>query len=89
MSDQNLSYEQARAELGEVVQQLESGRVPLATAMELWERGEKLATICQQWLDGARAKVAAARESATGEAGSASPGTVASSALRDEDDTAE
>ena len=46
MTDQNLSYEQARAELGEVVQQLESGRVPLATAMELWERGEKLATIC-------------------------------------------
>lgn len=55
------SYEQARAELGEVVAKLESGRVPLAESMALWERGEELATICQSWLDGARAKVEAAR----------------------------
>ena len=26
----------------------------------LWERGEQLATICQEWLDGARARLAAA-----------------------------
>jgi exodeoxyribonuclease VII small subunit len=26
----------------------------------LWERGEQLATICQDWLDGARARLAAA-----------------------------
>lgn len=65
MSEQQRpSYEQARAELGEVVQKLESGRVPLAESMALWERGEELATICQEWLDGARAKVAAARKEA-------------------------
>ena len=64
MSDEKqLSYEQARDQLVEVVRQLESGNVPLSTSMELWERGEKLAAICQQWLDGAKAKIDAARPS--------------------------
>lgn len=63
-----ISYEQARAELGEVVSKLESGRTPLAEAMQLWERGEELARICQEWLDGAKAKVAAARAQAQGRA---------------------
>lgn len=57
-----LSYEQAREELISVVQRLESGGAPLAESLALWERGEKLATICQQWLDGAKAKVEAARK---------------------------
>lgn len=56
-----MGYEQAREELGEVVRKLESGGVPLADSMALWERGEKLAAICQQWLDGARARIDAAR----------------------------
>ena len=43
MSDEKqLSYEEARDQLVEVVRQLESGNVPLSTSMELWERGEKL-----------------------------------------------
>ena len=50
-----MSYEQARAELAEVVAALESGGAPLAESVELWRRGEKLADICQQWLDGAKA----------------------------------
>ena len=29
--------------------------------MALWERGEKLARLCQDWLDGARARIEAAR----------------------------
>jgi exodeoxyribonuclease VII small subunit len=57
-----LSYEQAREELIAVVQRLESGGAPLAESLALWERGEKLAAICQQWLDGAKAKVEAARK---------------------------
>jgi exodeoxyribonuclease VII small subunit len=57
-----LSYEQAREELISVVQRLESGGAPLAESLALWERGEKLAAICQQWLDGAKAKVEAARK---------------------------
>lgn len=32
-----LSYEQARDQLVEVVRQLESGSVPLSQSMELWE----------------------------------------------------
>ncbi|ROR54130.1 exodeoxyribonuclease VII small subunit [Luteococcus japonicus] len=56
-----IGYEQAREELAEVVRKLESGGVPLADSMALWERGEKLAAICQQWLDGAKAKIDAAR----------------------------
>jgi len=63
-SDADLSYERAREELGEVVRRLESGGVPLAESMALWERGEKLAAICQSHLDGARAKIAQARTAA-------------------------
>ncbi len=59
-----LSYEEARDQLAEVVHQLESGNVPLSRAMELWERGEKLAATCQRWLDGARAKIEASRSGA-------------------------
>lgn len=56
-----LSYEAARAQLVEVVNQLESGGVPLDESLALWERGERLAQVCQRWLDGAQAKIDAAR----------------------------
>lgn len=59
-----MNYEQAREELGEVVNKLESGRAPLSDALALWERGEALAAHCQTILDGARAKVEQVRESA-------------------------
>lgn len=55
-----LSYEQARDELLSVVQRLEAGGVPLEESIQLWERGEELARICQRWLDGARARLDAA-----------------------------
>jgi exodeoxyribonuclease VII small subunit len=61
----DLSYEQAREELMKVVQRLESGGVPLDESLALWERGEQLAQVCQQWLDGAKAKIEAARAPAT------------------------
>jgi exodeoxyribonuclease VII small subunit len=57
-----LSYEQAREELVSIVQRLESGGVPLEESLALWERGEQLAAICQAWLDGAKAKIEAARQ---------------------------
>ena len=56
-----LSYEQARDELANVVPTLETGGVGLEESLKLWERGEELAAICQQWLDGARAKLEAAK----------------------------
>ena len=60
MADE-LTYEQARAELEDVVRRLESGGVALEESLALWERGEQLAGICQALLDGARARLDAAR----------------------------
>ncbi|GLY25322.1 exodeoxyribonuclease VII small subunit [Micromonospora sp. NBRC 101691] len=61
---ENLSYEQARAELASVVERLEAGGTSLEESLALWERGERLAEICQHWLDGARARIDAARQEA-------------------------
>jgi exodeoxyribonuclease VII small subunit len=55
-----MGYEEARAELVEVVRTLEAGGTTLEESLALWERGEKLATLCQEWLDGARARLDAA-----------------------------
>lgn len=57
----NLSYEAARDELADVVRRLEAGGTGLEESLTLWERGEALADRCQQWLDGARARLDAAR----------------------------
>jgi exodeoxyribonuclease VII small subunit len=57
---QRPSYEQARDELLEVVRRLEAGGVGLEESLDLWERGEALARICQEWLDGARERLDAA-----------------------------
>jgi exodeoxyribonuclease VII small subunit len=62
--DKRPSYEQARAELTEVVRQLEAGGATLEESLALWERGEALATICQEWLDGAKARLDAANPDA-------------------------
>lgn len=56
-----LSYEQARDELIAVVARLEAGGATLEESLTLWERGEALAARCQQWLDGARQRLATAR----------------------------
>jgi exodeoxyribonuclease VII small subunit len=64
----DLGYEQARDELGEVVRRLEAGGTTLEESLALWERGEELARICERWLDGARARLAAARPDADADA---------------------
>jgi exodeoxyribonuclease VII small subunit len=43
------------------VESLESGSATLEESLALWERGEALAKICQEWLDGAKAKIAASK----------------------------
>ena len=53
------SYEDARAELVEVVRQLEAGGTTLEESLARWERGERLATVCQDWIDGARERLEA------------------------------
>ena len=57
MTDEKPSYEQAREELIEVVRTLEAGGTTLEESLALWERGEALAKLCQQALDGARARL--------------------------------
>ena len=51
------SYEEAREELIEVVRTLEAGGTTLEESLALWERGEALAKLCQEWLDGARKRL--------------------------------
>ncbi|GCD99040.1 exodeoxyribonuclease VII small subunit [Embleya hyalina] len=58
--DEAPAYEQARDELIEVVRRLETGGITLEESLALWERGERLAVVCEQWLDGARARLDAA-----------------------------
>ncbi|MDJ0317646.1 MULTISPECIES: exodeoxyribonuclease VII small subunit [Arthrobacter] len=56
-----LSYEQAREQLMNVVNQLEAGSSNLEDSLALWERGESLAKRCEEWLEGAKARLEAAR----------------------------
>ena len=53
-------YEQARDELAELVKRLEAGGLTLEQSLQLWERGERLAAVCTEWLEGARARLAEA-----------------------------
>ncbi|MBK6873376.1 MAG: exodeoxyribonuclease VII small subunit [Kineosporiaceae bacterium] len=57
----DLGYEQARDALVDIVRRLENGGASLEESLALWERGEALATRCEQWLDGARARLDAVR----------------------------
>ena len=57
-----ITYEKARDELAEIVEQLESGEVGLEESLKLWERGEELVKVCQEWLDSAKARIAKAKD---------------------------
>lgn len=52
-----MSYEEARDELVKVVAELEQGSVTLEASLALWERGEALASQCENWLNGARKRL--------------------------------
>lgn len=57
VNDEKLSFEAARDELAEVVAKLESTGNSLEESLALWERGEKLVAICQQWLNNAKERI--------------------------------
>lgn len=59
---ESLSYEEAREQLVGVVSKLEAGGTSLEDSLALWERGEALAKRCEDWLEGARKRLAAARK---------------------------
>jgi len=70
---ETLGYEQARDELVEVVRRLEAGGTTLEEALALWERGERLAAVCERFLTGVRARLdaaVAARDTPVGGGGS-------------------
>lgn len=52
-----LTFEQARDELASVVERLQSGTDTLQESLDLWERGERLAQRCDEFLTAARARV--------------------------------
>jgi exodeoxyribonuclease VII small subunit len=52
-----LTFEQALAQLEEVVQQLESGELSLEQSLALFEKGMRLAELCEDKLDQAEQKV--------------------------------
>jgi exodeoxyribonuclease VII small subunit len=51
------TFEQAQAELEQIVERLERGQAPLDEALKLWERGEELYTFCKAKLDSAEGRV--------------------------------
>lgn len=60
-----LSYEEARNELVSVVAELEAGTATLEQTIELWERGEALASRCEEWLVGAKERLNKAKAAST------------------------
>ena len=54
---ENLTYEEALAELETIVNSLEGEQNPLDNAMSLFERGQALVKRCSELLDGAALKV--------------------------------
>ena len=51
------TFEQAQAELEQIVERLERGQAPLDEALKLWERGEELYAFCKAKLDAAEGRV--------------------------------
>ena len=56
-ADDHPPFEEAQAELEEIVRTLERGETSLDRTLELWERGEKLYAICAARLDAAHGRV--------------------------------
>ena len=64
---EKLSFEQAMAQLEQIVNKLESGQESLDTAMEDYEYGNALRQYCQKTLDKAKLKVEKVIQSTNGD----------------------
>ena len=53
----SLTFEEARAELEQIVARLERGEVGVDELTKLWERGEELFRICASKLEGVQGKI--------------------------------
>ncbi|PRY24485.1 exodeoxyribonuclease VII small subunit [Aliiruegeria haliotis] len=63
---EKMSFEQAMAELEQVVNRLENGDVPLEESITLYERGASLKARCEEQLKAAEEKVAKITQAADG-----------------------
>ena len=54
---EELTFEEAYAQLEQAVEALESGNLPLADALAVFERGTQLASLCDGLLNDAELKV--------------------------------
>ncbi len=54
---ENMTFEQAFAELEDFVRKLEGGDLPLEDSLALFERGQQLAVYCGKMLDDAELKI--------------------------------
>lgn len=57
MSVPEPTFEEAQAELEQIVARLEQGQATLDEALALWERGEQLYALCRAKLDRAQGSV--------------------------------
>jgi exodeoxyribonuclease VII small subunit len=57
VSQAEQTFEEAQAELEQIVERLERGHATLDEALALWERGEELYAFCRARLDAAQGKV--------------------------------
>ena len=53
----SLTFEEAQAELEQIVARLERGEVGVDELTKLWERGEELYRICADKLEGVQGKI--------------------------------
>lgn len=54
---ESLSYEDAFAQLEEILERMETGELPLEETLTLYERGSALAALCSRKLDEAELRV--------------------------------
>lgn len=59
--ESELTYEEARDQLVEVVNRLEAGGTTLEESLALWERGERLVAVCEAILGRAKERIEAVR----------------------------
>ena len=52
-----MRFEEAQAELEQIVERLERGQAGLDETLKLWERGEELYRFCREQLDAAHGKI--------------------------------
>jgi exodeoxyribonuclease VII small subunit len=54
---EEMTFEEARAELEQIVRKLEDGQTSLDDSLKLWERGEQLHALCLARLNQAEQRV--------------------------------